>query len=52
MTTDNEYSEMGICPRCLSPDFDGVCERCGYIERTERDPKDSDYNYMRHADSD
>lgn len=35
MTTDQEYIDMGICPRCLAPGFDGVCDTCGYIEDTE-----------------
>lgn len=35
MTTEQEYSNMGMCPHCLSQDFDGVCDKCGYVEHTE-----------------
>lgn len=31
MTTDKEYSDMGICPECLSQDYDGGCRNCGYV---------------------
>lgn len=43
MTTDREYSDMGICPKCLSQGFDGVCDRCGYIDNDptgDTDPTD------------
>lgn len=59
MTTDNEYTDMGICPRCLSHDFDGVCDKCGYIEGTERmdypypEPKErDDYDYLLNSEGD
>lgn len=53
MTGDKDLSYMGMCPRCLASNFDGVCDKCGYIERTERDPyDDDDYNYLKHAESD
>lgn len=33
MTSDREYSTMGICPNCLSGNYDGVCcDNCGHIE--------------------
>lgn len=57
MTTDNEYSDMGICPNCLSEGFDGVCDTCGYID-CKPDPtpfsrkRDIDYNYLRHSEGD
>ena len=38
MTTDREYTDMGICPKCLSQGFDGVCDRCGYIDTESADP--------------
>lgn len=63
MTTDNEYSDMGICPRCLTEGFDGVCDKCGYIERAERTERnhsyynertkrDDDYNYLINSEGD
>lgn len=53
MTTDNEYSDMGICPKCLSEGFDGVCDRCGHIETSpRRDYCDIDYNYLKHSEDD
>lgn len=32
MTTDNEYSDMGLCPECLADGYDGIsCSACGHI---------------------
>ena len=32
MTTDKEYSDMGICPNCLSDNFSVICDKCGHCE--------------------
>lgn len=50
MTTDKEYSDMGLCPYCLSQGFDGVCDICGHIETPH--PPRGDYNYMYHSEGD
>ena len=39
MTTDREYSDMGICPNCLSQGYDGVCDTCGYIGNDNDEPQ-------------
>lgn len=51
MTTDTEYTDMGICPNCLADGYDGIsCDKCGHVNIPES-PR-GNYNYMKHADGD
>lgn len=53
MTTDKEYSDMGMCPRCLSENHDGTCSCCGYVYMDDVQwPDEDDYNYITHSESD
>ena len=58
MTTDKEYSDMGMCPQCLKDGYDGTCPHCGHIETTGYKFMDDiqwpsdDYNYLKHSESD
>lgn len=32
MTTDKEYTDMGMCPNCLAEGYDGCfCDKCGNV---------------------
>lgn len=44
MTTDKEYTDMGICPNCLADGYDGImCDNCGHVNIPEPPRGNCDY---------
>ena len=44
MSEIQDYNSTGMCPSCLSDNFDGcVCEECGYININKNPGEDGSY---------